>query len=304
MMNIARLAVGLEGNGVADRAYQQAVWFANERVQGPAVEDPRGERVSIVNHPDVKRMLMLQKCRIESLRSLGLVLGSSFDKSLSHPDAEQRELNQAMVDILTPIVKGYMTEMGLENVSIALQVHGGMGFIEETGAAQYYRDQRITPIYEGTNGIQALDLVGRKLLRDQGKVAKLVVDHIRADIEKVSQSELSAMREQVLQGLETLEIAMNSVLEMGAGDIRQPAAICDPYLRLWGTVTCGWQLARAASIAMELDDGADPFYPAKTETARFYFDYEMPKADYHATTITNSAENIAGLKTDIFETLQ
>ena len=140
MMNIARLAVGLEANGVSERAYQQAVWYANERAQGTAIDGPGNDRVTIINHPDIKRMLMLQKCRIESLRSLGLVLGGAFDKSLKHPDSEVREFNQAMVDILTPIVKAYMSELGLENVSMALQVHGGMGFIEETGAAQHYRD--------------------------------------------------------------------------------------------------------------------------------------------------------------------
>jgi alkylation response protein AidB-like acyl-CoA dehydrogenase len=304
MMNVARLAVGLQGNGVAERAYQQAAWFAAERVQGTAIEDPRGDRVTIINHPDVKRMLMLQKCRIEALRSLGLVLGSSFDKSLKHTDSKAREFSQAMVDVLTPIVKSYMTEMGLENVSIALQVHGGMGFIEETGAAQYYRDQRITPIYEGTNGIQALDLVGRKMLRDQGHISQLVIDHIRRDIQSIHQSELSDMKAEVLSGLDILQTTMADVLQMAAVDMRQPGGICDPYLRLWGVICCGWQLARAASIAMTLDDGSDPFYSTKVETARFYFAYEMPKVAYHQSVIRNSAKCIAELDTDFFQVAQ
>ncbi len=304
MMNIARLAVGLEGNGVAERAYQQAAWFAGERVQGTAIENPGGGRVKIIHHPDVKRMLMLQKCRIEGLRSLGLLLGGSFDKVLRSPDPKEREFAQAMVDILTPIVKGYMTEMGLENVSLALQVHGGMGFIEETGAAQYYRDQRITPIYEGTNGIQALDLIGRKLVRDNGRIARRVIGHIRDDLSNVRQGELQDLRERALSGLDDLEAVMETALSMAADDMRLPGGIADPYLRLWGTVCCGWQLARAAAAAMALDPDSDPFYAAKIETARFYFVYEMPKAACYRRIITDAAGPIARLDSGLFETMQ
>lgn len=303
VMNIDRLAIGVEGNGVADRAYQQAVQFANERVQGTAIDDPKGEHVTIVNHPDIKRMLMLQKCRIEALRSLGLVLGASFDKSHKHPEQEVRLLNQAMVEILTPIVKAYTTEMGIENVSLALQVHGGMGFIEETGIAQHYRDQRITAIYEGTNGIQALDLVGRKLLRDQGNMARTVLEHIHQEMESVNQSALRSMRDQVTEGLNAIQQSIGTIMAMANTDIRQVGAICDPYLRLWGTVLCGWQLARAASVAINLDDG-DPFYNAKIETAKFYFASEMPKVATHLAVIKQSADCIANLDTALFETLQ
>jgi alkylation response protein AidB-like acyl-CoA dehydrogenase len=301
MMNIARLAVGLEGNGVAERAYQQAAWFAGERIQGTAIDHPRGDRVAIINHPDVKRMLMLQKCRIEGLRSLGLILGGAFDKSLKSEDPETRKIGQSMVDVLTPIVKSYMTELGLENVSIALQVHGGMGFIEETGAAQYYRDQRITSIYEGTNGIQALDLIGRKLLRDQGHISRAVISFIRSDMKNVHQPELKDMKDQVDASLDLLESAITSILAMASEDMRKPAGICDPYLRLWGTICCGWQLARAAAAAITLDDGNDPFYPAKIETARFYFAYEMPKAIYYVSVIQNSARSIAELDISVFD---
>ena len=304
MMNIARLAVGLEGNGVAERAYQQAVWFAGERVQGTPIENPGGERVTIINHPDVKRMLMLQKCRIEGLRSLGLVLGGSFDKALKTADPQAREFAQAMVDILTPIIKGYMTEIGLENVSLALQVHGGMGFIEETGAAQYYRDQRITPIYEGANGIQALDLIGRKLVRDNGRIARMVIDHIRDDMANVDQPELNKLHDCALSGLDSLEATIQTVLSMAADDMRKPGGIADPYLRLWGTVCCGWQLARAAAVAMTLDPDSDPFYAAKIETARFYFAYEMPKVACYRSIITEAAGPIARMDTSLFETRQ
>ncbi len=304
MMNIARLAVGLEGNGVAERAYQQAVWFAGERVQGAAIENPGGGRVAIIKHPDVKRMLMLQKCRIEGLRSLGLVLGGSFDKAARCANPQARELARAMIDILTPVVKGYMTEMGLENVSLALQVHGGMGYIEETGAAQYYRDQRITPIYEGANGIQALDLIGRKLVRDNGRTARVVTGHIRDELLKAPPPELADLHTEALSALDDLEEVMETVLSMAADDLRLPAAIADPYLRLWGAVCCGWQLARAACVAMTLDSGDDPFYAAKIETARFYFAYEMPKVACYRSIITAAAEPIARLEADLFETLQ
>ena len=304
MMNIARLAVGLEGNGVAERAYQQAVWFAGERVQGVAIENPGGGRVTIIHHPDVKRMLMLQKCRIEGLRSLGLVLGGSFDKAIRHADPQAREFAQAMVDILTPVVKGYMTEIGLENVSLALQVHGGMGFIEETGAAQYYRDQRITPIYEGTNGIQALDLIGRKLARDNGRIARMVISHIRDDMSNVHQPGLKKLHDQTLSGLDSLEATIETVLSMAADDMRKPGGIADPYLRLWGTVCCGWQLARAAAVAMTLDPDSDRFYAAKIETARFYFAYEMPKVACYRSIITEAADHIARMDTGLFETAQ
>ena len=209
-----------------------------------------------------------------------------------------------MVDILTPIIKGYMTEIGLENVSLALQVHGGMGFIEETGAAQYYRDQRITPIYEGTNGIQALDLIGRKLVRDNGRIARMVIGHIRDDMANVDQPELKTLHDCTLSGLDSLEATIQTVLSMAADDMRKPGGIADPYLRLWGTVCCGWQLARAAAVAMTLDPDSDPFYSGKIETARFYFAYEMPKVACYQSIITEAAGPIARMDTSLFETRQ
>ncbi len=299
MMNIARLAIGIEGNGVAERAYQLAVGFARERIQGVSTKSP-SERVTIIHHPDVKRMLMLQKCRIEGLRSLGLVLGAAIDKSLRHPDRGQREFNCAMVDMLTPIVKGYTTEIGLENVSLALQVHGGMGFIEETGAAQHYRDQRITPIYEGTTGIQAMDLIGRKTIRDRGRQAAIVIDHIRRDLGAMEQPGHTSMHDKAASGLEVLEYVIQAILDMPDPD--QPAAVCDPYLRLWGIICCGWQLAKAAGIARTLDDGSDPFFTNKTMTARFFFDYEFPKLDVYRSNILDSAATISAMDSEIFTT--
>lgn len=299
MMNIARLAVGIEGNGVAERAYQQSAQFARTRLQGTAIEQPRGERVPIIHHPDVKRMLMVQKCRIESMRALGLVLGSAIDQALKHPEAAARTQAQALVDILTPIVKGYTTEMGVENVSLALQIHGGMGFIEETGVAQHYRDQRITPIYEGTTGIQALDLVGRKLVRDSGATTHAVIAHIRRASEKITATELRDLQQTLIAALDTLTAVVDEILAMAAIDIRRPAAIADAYLRLWGVIGGGWQLARAAAVAMPFIDKA-PFYAEKITTARFYFAHEMPKVTYYQAVIMQSAESTVNLDESLF----
>ena len=313
MMNIARLSVGLEANGVAERAYQQASAYAHERIQGTAIDAPGEGRVAIINHPDIKRMLMLQKCRIESLRALGLTLGGALDKSRKHTAAKARKVNQAMVDILTPIVKATMSDQGIDNVSLALQIHGGAGFIEETGAAQYYRDQRITSIYEGTNGIQALDLMARKTLRDGGEIAHTVIDYMRADMKnlqqqigrqvqpnQLTQNQCQDMFDSVLRSLDILQNCIAEIIKMAAQDSKQAAAISDPYLRLWGVVCCGWMSAKAAKAAMILDDGSDRFYADKVTTAQFYFQHEMPLVDYYQAVILKCAEPIARLDNDIF----
>ncbi|MXZ81008.1 MAG: acyl-CoA dehydrogenase [Gammaproteobacteria bacterium] len=301
MMNIARLAVGVEGNAVSERAYQHAVAYARERLQGAAPDDAAGP-VSIINHPDVKRMLMVQKSRIEGLRSIGLLLGASIDKSLGHPDPEIREFNRAMAEILTPIVKASMTDFGLENVSLALQVHGGMGFIEETGAAQYYRDQRITPIYEGTNGIQALDLVGRKTIRDGGKTAHTVIRHMREDIDSIGNPRLAGMKGVMNEALDILESAVGKILDLNTEGAGKPAAVCDAYLKLWGTVCCGWHLAKAAEISLSLENGTDSFYRNKVITATFFFDHDMPKMRLYDNIIHNGADTVSGMDPDIFDT--
>ena len=283
MMNAARHAVGVQGYAVAERAYQQAVQFASERIQGKAIDDPAGERVAIVRHPDVQRMLWVQKCRNESLRALGLVAASCMDKANWHPDRDTRAAASDMVEVLTPIVKAYATEVGLENVSLALQVHGGMGFIEETGAAQYYRDQRITPIYEGTTGIQALDLSGRKLVRDGGQMTLRVIDYIRQDVAgfgEISEEMAAVMGD----ALDTLADAANFLVAAARSSPRQVAAVAEPYLRLWGVVACGWLMAKAAHRAgclLNEGGGGDlldaGFLRSKIRCAEFYFASEMPR---------------------------
>ena len=294
MMNVARHAVGVQGYALADRAYQQAVAYASDRTQGKAIDNPMGERVNIIHHPDIQRLLWTQKCRNESLRSLGLVAGACMDKAEKHPDADTRAAAQEFVEVLIPVVKGYSTEIGLENVSLALQIHGGMGFIEETGAAQHYRDQRITPIYEGTTGIQALDLVGRKLARDGGQMTLRVIDYIRNEVatfEEIPQE----MSTELDQGLALLSEAANQLAGQAREDINEVAAVAEPYLRLWGVVACGWQMAKAANASQILikQGNSDSFYSTKIKTANFYFDTEMPKVDLYKTIIARSGDNVA-----------
>jgi len=379
MMNLARHAVGVEGNGVAERAYQQAAAFAAQRIQGRAVGGAAGEnsadgrdsgaqdsdgdgrdsgtvdgrdsgaqdsagagrdsgtvdgRVPIIRHADVKRMLLAQKCRIEALRALSLVVASSIDHAQRQPDAEAKSRARDRLDILTPVFKGYATEIGVENASLALQVHGGMGFIEEAGAAQHYRDVRITPIYEGTTGIQALDLVGRKLSGDGGAATMRVIARLRAECEAIAAdagdgddgadgdgkaggtftvTDLRAMADSTCAALDLLREAAESLVAAAADDAALPGAVAEPYLRLWGVVACGWLMLKAAALSRARlaagagDDGADPselgdaFYRRKIHTARFYFAAEMPQAAALAEVIRTAAPLIAEVDASAFE---
>ena len=308
MMNLARHAVGVQGYAVAERAYQKAVQHAAERFQGKAIDKPDGDRVAIIYHPDIQRNLWTQKCRNEALRALGLVSASCMDKAHSHPEEETRTAAADMVEILTPIVKAYSTELGLENVSMALQVHGGMGFIEETGAAQFYRDQRITPIYEGTTGIQALDLSGRKLVRDEGQMTLRVIDYIRQDV-----AGFDAIGEEMARilddALDSLVTAANLLVNRSPGAIREVAAVAEPYLRLWGVVACGWLMAKSAHrAACLLDDGAGDenlgaeFLKTKIRCAEYYFASEMPQVSSLLAFIRNAGELVAGGSMEDFAT--
>ena len=224
-----------------------------------------------------------------------------MDKAEKHPLSETRKAAEEIVEVMIPIVKAYSTEIGLENVSLALQVHGGMGFIEETGAAQHYRDQRITPIYEGTTGIQAMDLLGRKLLRDGGQMTRRVIAYIRQDSSSFSTLN-STMRQSLDAGLDALDAAVDQLLVNAGSDIRAPAAVSEPYLRLWGVVACGWQMAKAAHKSkLHLEGGSDdPFFLGKIRTAEFYFASEMPKINYLAQMIRDSGTLISNAGTEFF----
>lgn len=302
MMNVARHAVGVQGYALAERAYQQAVAFANDRTQGKAIDDPAGDRVSIIQHPDVQRLLWTQKCRNESLRALGLLTASWMDKAEKSADEEQRKFGQDMVEVLIPIVKAYSTELGLENVSLALQIHGGMGFIEQTGAAQHYRDQRITPIYEGTTGIQALDLVGRKLARDGGEMTTRVIEYIRKDVSTLNLLS-DRMSGELNRGLDVLKEIAAELASHAHAEINEVAAVAEPYLRLWGVVVCGWQSARAAhrsQVILAAGPMVD-FYCTKIKTAEYYFATEMPKLDALVQTIRSSGSLVASTDIAQFE---
>ena len=301
MMNNARHAVGVQANGVSERAYQHSVAFAAERVQGH-IGDAAAERVPIIQHPDVKRMLLIQKCRIEALRALSLTVAAAMDHERRQLDESARGEARDLVEIMIPVVKGYAAEIGVEHTSLALQVHGGMGFVEETGVAQHYRDQRITPIYEGTTGIQALDLIGRKLTRDGGRMNSRVIARIRQECAQLETEDAArAMVKTTQAALDLLEKSAAHLLTIAADNPQLPAAVGEPYLRLWGVVACGWQMAKAAAVAeAKLKREDDAFYRHKIHTAQYYFATEMPAAQVLAAVIANSANLIVDADAELF----
>jgi alkylation response protein AidB-like acyl-CoA dehydrogenase len=262
MMNNARLAVGVQGLALAERAYQQARAYAFERVQSRALDGGR-EAVKIIRHPDVRRMLATMKARSEAARALAYWAAAALDRAKAEPDETRRVAAQARLDLLIPITKAWCTDIACEVSSLGVQVHGGMGFIEETGAAQYYRDARILPIYEGTNGIQALDLLTRKLLRDEGAAMTLLIHELRAGL-----PELPELRAPLAAAIEALDRATAWLLEEGAKKVVSGAAGATPYLALCGSVLGGWLLARSAVEAARQDNAT--FAAAKLKTARFY----------------------------------
>jgi 3-(methylthio)propanoyl-CoA dehydrogenase len=283
MMNAARYSVGVEGVGLSERAYQTALAYARERIQGTEAGIRGGPRVPIVRHPDVRRMLLLMKSQTEAMRALAGVVAVSLDAARLHPNAEQRERHQAMADLMIPVIKGWCTENSVDIASLGIQVHGGVGFIEETGAAQFLRDSRITPIYEGTTAIQANDLIGRKLARDGGRAAQSVVAEMRALARALSaDAKLSGLAPAFGAAIDALEQAVRYVVQNYAFDIRAVSVGAVPMLKLFGIVAGGWQLLRSASIAQERlaeASGGDPaFYEAKILSARFYADYVLPQS--------------------------
>jgi 3-(methylsulfanyl)propanoyl-CoA dehydrogenase len=283
MMNEARQKVGIQGLGIAERAYQAARDYAKERVQGRPVGQRSGERVTIIHHPDVRRMLLTMKSQIEAMRAFGYLLAADADLAHRHPDPEERDRRRKRVDLLTPVLKGWCTELGVEIASLGVQVHGGMGFIEETGAAQYLRDSRIAPIYEGTTGIQAGDLVGRKLGTDNGAAMTELIDEMRAveaQLGGSNDAHLLVIRESLLGGIHALEQATEWVLQAVRTDPNAALAASVSYMMLTGYVCGGWQMARAALAARaRLSSGDDSeFWRTKIATARFYAEQIMPKA--------------------------
>lgn len=277
MMNNARLGVGIEGLGLAERSYQQAVTYARERLQGRAIGAPKGESSPIIEHPDVRRMLLTMKSSIEALRALCYYDAFQIDRSRHHSDADTRERAAERVELLTPMCKGWGTDLAVEVTSLAVQVHGGMGFIEETGVAQHYRDARITPIYEGTNGIQAMDLVGRKLGLRGGAVFGDLIDDIEntcAQAEAVG-GDLAAIAARLRTAAAEVTACVGWFAEHGAVDPNEVLAGATPFLTMCSRLVGGWLLAVEALAAGRLaDEGAgDPdFNAAKIATARFFAD--------------------------------
>jgi len=302
MMNFARLEVGIEGVALAERAYQRALSYARERVQGREIGVKGGERVTIVHHPDVRRMLMSMKAQVEAMRALAGAACTALDIAHRHPDREQRLKHQAVFDLLTPVVKGWCTEQSIEIASLGVQIHGGMGFVEETGAAQHLRDARITTIYEGTTGIQANDLMGRKLASEKGLTAKALIDEMRSfdkDLGRYSHPELNAIRRGLGEGVSALSEATNWLLETYPYNPRAAAAGAVPYLKLWGVVAGGWQMARAALIAKTHLDGDTEdvdFYRAKLGTARFFAEHILPLAQSYKQAIVNGSASVLALE--------
>jgi len=293
MMNAARFAVGLQGVAVADRAYQQAVAYAKERIQG---RDAAGRPVAIIEHPDVKRMLLTMKAATEGARALAYVAAAASDAAHHADAAAQRRENQALYEFLVPVVKGHSTELAVELASLGVQVHGGMGFIEETGAAQHYRDARILPIYEGTTAIQANDFVGRKTLRDGGAVAKAVCDRIAAterELAEQSQDDCRVMRQGLQAGRLAFESAIDFVLAHGESRTAAVQAGAVAYLRLAGVVLCGWQMARAMLASLQRRDEDPEFHAAKIVTARFFAEALLPQAQALEATILNAGDTVS-----------
>lgn len=296
MMNSARLSVGTQGLAVAERAYQQSLDYARQRIQGRAIGATQDS--PIIDFPDVRRMLMTQKSYIAALRRMMLLNAVHVDISTHHPDAATRARANEIVGLLTPICKGFGTDLGNELTSLALQIHGGMGFIEETGAAQHYRDVRIAAIYEGTNGIQAADLVGRKLgVRNGASFLEFIATMRELDVELAAAGdEFASIRAQLTTGLDVLEQTTGWMLRTGAADPNSVLAGSSPYLRIWGLVVGGWLLAKSSLAARELD--GDSVAAAQLPMARFYAEQLLPAASGLVGAATAGSRDLFALDAD------
>ena len=304
MMNAARFAVGIQGISVAERAYQKAVAYAKDRVQSRDLAGSAGA-VTIIHQPDVRRMLMSMRSQVEAARALAYVAAAASDAGHHHPDEATRKANQACYEYLVPIVKGWSTELSIDVTSTGVQVHGGMGFIEETGAAQYYRDARILAIYEGTTAIQANDLVGRKTARDGGAVAKGIISQIHKTESALSAAaagefgdDLQAIRKRLVDGARALDEVVNYVVANIKSDIKGVFSGSVPYLKLAGVVLGGWQMARAALVAVDklkAGEGDAQFYKAKIATARFYADHVLTQASSLRASIVEGSAGVMAL---------
>ncbi|WP_447916384.1 acyl-CoA dehydrogenase [Delftia acidovorans] len=305
MMNAARYAVGVQGIAVAERAYQHAVAYARERVQSRPVDGSVKASATIIHHPDVRRMLMTMRAYTEGCRAMAATAAAAYDASHHHADAQVREANAAFYEFMVPLVKGYSTEMSLEVTSLGVQVHGGMGFIEETGAAQYYRDAKILTIYEGTTAIQANDLVGRKTARDGGQTALAIAGQIEkteAELAASGTPEALAVARQLAAARQAFVEAVHFVSGQAKAEPNAVYAGSVPYLMLAGNLVAGWQMGRALLVAEQLlHKGQDAaFMRAKIATARFYAEHILVKAAGLRDAIVHGGDSVMALPMDAF----
>jgi 3-(methylsulfanyl)propanoyl-CoA dehydrogenase len=298
MMNEARFMVGLQGVGIAERAYQQALTYAQERVQGKDLTDPRGSSVTIIHHPDVRRMLMTMKAVTEASRAVAYQIAAALDHAHAAVDEHQRAEASAFVDFMIPIHKGWATESAIEVANLAIQVHGGVGFIEETGVAQHLRDARILTIYEGTTGIQANDLVGRKTARDGGASAKTLAKQMNATLAAEKGNDVSTLRAQLSEAIEAFEQCVDWIVRTYPTDIKAVHAGAVPFLKLSALVCGGWQMFRAAAVAqrkLAAREGDPEFLRAKLGTARFYGDHLLSQVSGLRHAVLHGAPGVMAL---------
>ena len=304
MMNSARFSVGLEGMSIAERAFQRALAYAKDRLQGKDLVQG-GKTVPIIRHPDVRRMLMLMKSQTEAMRALAYVVAASMDIASRSENLQEKKKQQAFVDLMIPVVKGWSTETGIDVASLGVQVHGGMGFIEETGAAQHLRDARITTIYEGTTGIQASDLVGRKIARESGATVKEWVSVLKAfdqDLAKSKNADIQSLRGHLSAAVKAVEESVAFILSAAGKDPNAAFAGAVPFLKLMGITAGGWQMARSALIAEKKLPSSDdkPFLEAKIKTARFFGDHVLSQASGLSATVTSGSAAVMALSDEQF----
>jgi 3-(methylthio)propanoyl-CoA dehydrogenase len=308
MMNAARFGVGMQGIALAERAYQKAVSYARDRVQSRPVDGSMNKAAPIIHHPDVRRMLMTMRAHTEGCRAMAYVAAAAYDAAHAHPDAATRQQNQAFYEFMVPLIKGLSTEMSLEVASLGVQVHGGMGFIEETGAAQHLRDAKILTIYEGTTAIQANDLVGRKTARDGGATARAIAEQISSTVAELKTSgtpDALAVARHLEAGrvafVDVVDFMVHGSAKGAAGGPNAVFAGSVPYLMLAGTVVAGWQMARALLVAQSHGAGEEAaFMKAKIATARFYADHILNKAGGLRDSIVEGAGSVTALSLEAF----
>lgn len=304
MMNHARIAVGVEGLSISERAYQLALSYAKERIQGQIAGAK--EKATIIQHADVRRMLMLMKAGTEAMRALCYFTAASMDYMHYADDEDVRNIHETRFALLTPVVKAWCTELAQELTYLGVQVHGGMGFVEETGAAQHYRDARITTIYEGTTGIQALDLVGRKIIRDNGAALKALLTEMGETTEAAKQlnkTELTTLESNLSLGIDAIEQASKWLLENYQSDANIPGSVAVNFMMLLGTVCGGWQLLKAAIVSNDKLNHSNidtDFYEAKIITACFYGEHFLPRASTYLQSILAGSKSIMALKEEQF----